>query len=187
MPNRWRPPIRGPSKNIATAKESSMRFPRPTTRNQMGMQRPQSKRQNISWSNNTSNTSGSLSGLEGDSQAKQTDPKWTILRQKNRRQKTIISNILDPIANSKANSKAIPKSNNSADSETLTIHNNQRNIFQPGDSVRVQNLANMRWDTKAKIDDVSASGRTLQLTTSEGVKIRWNRRFVRAQCAAKSN
>ena len=51
--------------------------------------------------------------------------------------------------------------------------------FMIGDSVRVQNPSSNKWDTSAIISNISNTGRTLDLLTSDGRALRRNRRFVR--------
>ena len=107
-----------------------------------------------------------------------------------RDEKAIVTNNLQkPISFQTYNPSSIDSIDNeeSADSELSQANNEHKKEFQLGDNVRIQNQATLRWDTKAKVVNISTSGRTLELITEEGVKVRRNRRFIRPKCAAQSN
>ena len=121
-----------------------------------------------------------LAAWRGTARHNKPSPNEMFFGRKIRDKKPVVSTVLIP-------NHAIPNSSPSISAESDKADNKQRSKFHPGDNVRVQNQATMRWDTKAKVDHVSDSGRTLQLTTTEGVNIRRNRRYVKAQCAVQAS
>ena len=100
-------------------------------------------------------------------------PNEMFFHRKIRDEKPITNTNLHPETNSSKITNDSAKSNNATQKQ-----------FQPGDRVRVQDPGTKRWNVKAKVDHVSETGRTLQMTSSDGVNLKRNRRFVRATCAA---
>ena len=113
-----------------------------------------------------------LAAWRGTARKDKPRPNELFFGRKIRDKKAIVTNILQKSI--QANSSRVPDNSSakeSADSDPSPHKNKHINDFQLGDTVRVRNQATMRWDTKAEVNHVSTSGRTLELTTTEGVKI----------------
>ena len=114
-----------------------------------------------------------LTAWRGTARSDKPSPNEMFFGRKIRDKKPIVTDILHkPVP---TNSNRVPvnsSADESADSNPPPCTNKHKNDFQLGDTVRVQNQATMRWDTKAKVDHITTSKRTLELTTSQGVKIR---------------
>ena len=127
-----------------------------------------------------------LAAWRGTARKDKPSPNELFFGRKIRDGKAIVTDILQKTIAANSSQTDNSPAEESADSDPQRS-NGQKNDFQLGDTVRVQNQATMRWDTKAKVHHVSATGRTLELITTEGVKIRRNRRFVRPLCAVQDS